>query len=208
MGGLVAVPVAGLLLVRHRPGLHSPQSTPSSTLEGKMSDRLLTISEQAGRAGVPTSALHYWEELGLLPTAARISGQRRYPESAVGFVGIILLLRDVGFSLAEQKAFMAARAGALDGWQRLARGEARRARRPDRQSSDRPRGHHSRAALPVRGHPPMPQLRRRHRRPPFRSTAPRSPRTPSLVFKCATSAEGEVPRLGFPSYRGDIALRK
>jgi DNA-binding transcriptional MerR regulator len=86
-----------------------------------MSDRLLTIGELARRAGVATSALRYYEELGLLPTPARVSGQRRYPESAVGLVGIILLLRDVGFSLAEQKAFMASRAVALDGWQRLAR---------------------------------------------------------------------------------------
>jgi DNA-binding transcriptional MerR regulator len=121
MGGLAAVPVAGLLLVRRGPDLHSRQSTPSSTLEVKMSDRLLTIGELARRAGVATSALRYWEELGLLPAAARISGQRRYPESAVGLVGIILLLREVGFSLAEQKAFMASRAVALDDWQRLAR---------------------------------------------------------------------------------------
>jgi DNA-binding transcriptional MerR regulator len=64
-----------------------------------VSDRLLTIGELARRAGVATSALRYYEERGLLPTAARISGQRRYPESAVGLVGIILLLRDVGFSL-------------------------------------------------------------------------------------------------------------
>ena len=35
-------------------------------------------------------------------------------------VGIILLLRDVGFSLAEQKALMASRAVALDDWQQLA----------------------------------------------------------------------------------------
>ncbi len=86
-----------------------------------MSDRLLTIGDLARRAGVATSALRYYEELGLLPSAARISGQRRYPESAVGLVGVILLLRDVGFSLAEQKALMASRAVALDDWQRLAR---------------------------------------------------------------------------------------
>jgi len=86
-----------------------------------MSDRPLTIGELARRAGVAPSALRYWEELGLLPTPARSSGQRRYPESAVGLVGIILLLRDVGFSLAEEKALMAARAVALDHWQRLAR---------------------------------------------------------------------------------------
>ena len=89
--------------------------------EAKMSDRLLTIGELARRAGVATSALRYWEDLGLLPAPARISGQRRYPESAAGLVGLILLLRDVGFSLAEQKAFMAARAAAPGDWQRLAR---------------------------------------------------------------------------------------
>jgi DNA-binding transcriptional MerR regulator len=86
-----------------------------------VSDPLLTIGELARRAGVATSALRYWEELGLLPTAARISGQRRYPESAVWLVDVILFLREVGFSLAEQKAFMASRAVALDDWQRLAR---------------------------------------------------------------------------------------
>ena len=86
-----------------------------------MSDRLLTIGELARRAGVATSALRYYEEIGLLPVPVRISGQRRYPESVVALVGIILLLRDVGFSLAEQKAFMASRALALDDWRRLAR---------------------------------------------------------------------------------------
>ena len=86
-----------------------------------MSERLLTIGELARRAGVATSALRYWEDLGLLPAPARISGQRRYPESAVALVGVILLLRDVGFSLAEQKALMASRGVALDEWRRLAR---------------------------------------------------------------------------------------
>jgi MerR family copper efflux transcriptional regulator len=86
-----------------------------------MSDPLLTISELGRRAGVATSALRYWEELGLLPAPARIAGQRRYPESAAWLVGVILLLRDVGFSLAEQKAFMASHAAAPGDWQRLAR---------------------------------------------------------------------------------------
>jgi DNA-binding transcriptional MerR regulator len=85
-----------------------------------MSERLLTIGELARRAGVATSALRYWEEFGLLPAPARISGQRRYPESAVALVGVILLLRDAGFSLAEQKAFVAPQGVALDGWRRLA----------------------------------------------------------------------------------------
>jgi MerR family copper efflux transcriptional regulator len=86
-----------------------------------MPDRLLTIGELARRAGIAASALRYYEELGLLPTPARISGQRRYPESAVGLVGILLLLREAGFSLAEQRALLAARAAAPNEWQRLAR---------------------------------------------------------------------------------------
>jgi DNA-binding transcriptional MerR regulator len=86
-----------------------------------MADRLLTIGELARRAGIAPSALRYYEELGLLPTPDRISGQRRYPESAVRLVGIILLLRDAGFSLAEQKVLLAARAVAPNEWRRLAR---------------------------------------------------------------------------------------
>ncbi len=52
-----------------------------------MGDRHLTIGELAKRTGVATSALRYYEELGLLPAPGRVSGQRRYPESAVGLVG-------------------------------------------------------------------------------------------------------------------------
>jgi DNA-binding transcriptional MerR regulator len=82
-------------------------------------ERLLTIGELARRVGVASSALRYWEDVGLLPAPKRISGQRRYPESAVALVGLILLLRDAGFSLAEQKALMAARGVAPDEWRRL-----------------------------------------------------------------------------------------
>ena len=58
------------------------------------------------------SAVRYYEELGLLPAPARISGQRRYPESAVRIVAAILLYSDAGFTLAEQKALMARAHGA------------------------------------------------------------------------------------------------
>ena len=84
-----------------------------------MGDRHLTIGELAKRTGVATSALRYYEELGLIPAPVRVSGQRRYPESAVGLVGMILLLQDVGFSLRESKAFLASRTQAVDGWRRL-----------------------------------------------------------------------------------------
>jgi DNA-binding transcriptional MerR regulator len=89
---------------------HGRQSTPSSAPEVNPSGGLLTIGELARRAGVAASALRYYEELGLLPAPARISGQRRYPESAARLVAAILLYSDAGFTLAEQKALMATRA--------------------------------------------------------------------------------------------------
>jgi DNA-binding transcriptional MerR regulator len=86
---------------------HGRQSTPSSAPEVNPPGSLLTIGELARRAGVTASALRYYEELGLLPAPARISGQRRYPESAARLVAAILLFSDAGFTLAEQKALMA-----------------------------------------------------------------------------------------------------
>jgi len=82
-------------------------------------DEQLTIGELASRTGVATSALRYWEELGLLPAPARVCGQRRYPPSAVELVGVVVLLRGVGFTLREVKAFMASRSPAGDGWREL-----------------------------------------------------------------------------------------
>jgi DNA-binding transcriptional MerR regulator len=82
---------------------------------------LLTIGELARRAGVTASAVRYYEEVGLLPPPARISGQRRYPESAARLVGAILLYSDAGFTLAEQRALTAARASRPGDRKRLIR---------------------------------------------------------------------------------------
>jgi DNA-binding transcriptional MerR regulator len=82
-------------------------------------EQQLTIGELAHRTGVATSALRYWDQLGLLPAPARVSGHRRYPPSAIGLVGEILLLRDVGFSLRDLKSLFASRAAAGDGWREL-----------------------------------------------------------------------------------------
>jgi DNA-binding transcriptional MerR regulator len=86
-----------------------------------MSDQLLTIGELARRTGLAPSALRYYEELSLLPPASRVSGKRRYAPSSVEMVGVILLLRDVGFSLAETKTLMASRAESPTAWRELVR---------------------------------------------------------------------------------------
>jgi DNA-binding transcriptional MerR regulator len=44
-----------------------------------MVDQHLTIGELARRTGVATSALRYYEELGLMPAPVRISGQSWCP---------------------------------------------------------------------------------------------------------------------------------
>ncbi|MFC6882082.1 MULTISPECIES: MerR family transcriptional regulator [Actinomadura] len=88
-------------------------------LEVNMADERLTIGELAKATGVATSALRYWEDLGLIPVPARVSGQRRYPASSVELVGMILLLRDVGFTLREVKALVTPRPEKSRAWQEL-----------------------------------------------------------------------------------------
>jgi DNA-binding transcriptional MerR regulator len=100
---------------------HEGQSTTSSRLEVKMSGETYTIGELSGQTGVAASALRYYEELGLLPPAPRVSGQRRYGEPAVGMVGTIVLLREIGFSLAEIKTFVSSQGRGRDDWHDLAR---------------------------------------------------------------------------------------
>jgi DNA-binding transcriptional MerR regulator len=67
----------------------------------------LSIGELSESTGVPTSALRYYDELGLVQPAARAGGRRRYFASAVREVGLILFLREIGFSLAEIRRFIA-----------------------------------------------------------------------------------------------------
>lgn len=67
---------------------------------------LLSIGELAERTGVPTTALRYYDDLGLVRPTARESGRRRYGESAVEEVGVIRFLSEVGFTLAEIGSFL------------------------------------------------------------------------------------------------------
>jgi DNA-binding transcriptional MerR regulator len=70
---------------------------------------LLSIGELAARSGVATTALRYYDELGLVRPAAReCGGRRRYAASAVAEVGVIRFLREAGFTLAEIDSFLAA----------------------------------------------------------------------------------------------------
>jgi MerR family redox-sensitive transcriptional activator SoxR len=63
----------------------------------------LTIGEVAKRAGVATSAIRYYESIGLLAEPERESGQRRYGESVVGKLAFIGVAQSAGFKLDEIK---------------------------------------------------------------------------------------------------------
>jgi MerR family transcriptional regulator, redox-sensitive transcriptional activator SoxR len=61
----------------------------------------LAIGEVARRAGIRTSALRYYERVGLLPAPKRVSGRRRYDESTVQMLRLIQLAQGAGFTVAE-----------------------------------------------------------------------------------------------------------
>jgi DNA-binding transcriptional MerR regulator len=60
---------------------------------------MLTIGEVARRAGVATSAVRYYERIGLLPADDREGGQRRYREPTLRRLVFIGMLQDAGLSL-------------------------------------------------------------------------------------------------------------
>jgi DNA-binding transcriptional MerR regulator len=61
----------------------------------------LTISQVAREIGVRASAIRYYERIGLLPPAKRISGQRRYDATVLYRLAIIQRARQLGFTLTE-----------------------------------------------------------------------------------------------------------
>lgn len=66
----------------------------------------LLIGEIARRAGLSTSALRYYERVGLLPPPARMSKRRSYDSKVLGRIRIILLALDAGFTVKETKTFL------------------------------------------------------------------------------------------------------
>ena len=61
----------------------------------------LTIGVIARRAGLQPSALRYYESIGLVPTAARVNGRRRYSDDILQRLAVIRLAQRSGFTLAE-----------------------------------------------------------------------------------------------------------
>ena len=61
----------------------------------------LSISDVARRVGVRTSAIRYYEQIGILPRAPRVSGQRRYDLAVVYRLAVVRRAQQTGFTLAQ-----------------------------------------------------------------------------------------------------------
>ncbi|HEY8584890.1 MAG TPA: MerR family transcriptional regulator [Capillimicrobium sp.] len=68
------------------------------------SEQLLTIGQVAARAGLNTSHIRFYERVGVLPPAERVSGQRRYREEVVHRLSIIDVAQRAGVTLEEIRA--------------------------------------------------------------------------------------------------------
>jgi MerR family redox-sensitive transcriptional activator SoxR len=83
-----------------------------------------TISQVAKQVNLQPSAIRYYEQIGLLPPAQRMSGQRRYDTTALYRLAIIQQARQLGFTLGEiRQLFFGFRNGARasERWQKLSR---------------------------------------------------------------------------------------
>jgi MerR family transcriptional regulator, redox-sensitive transcriptional activator SoxR len=63
----------------------------------------LSISKVAKQMGIRSSAIRYYEQIGILPPAHRVSGQRRYDVTALHRLVVIQRARQTGFTLTEIK---------------------------------------------------------------------------------------------------------
>jgi DNA-binding transcriptional MerR regulator len=82
----------------------------------------LTISEVARQIGLEPSAIRYYERIGLLPPAQRVSGQRRYDHAVLYRLSIVQRARQLGFTLEEiRQLFFGFRnvTRASERWQKL-----------------------------------------------------------------------------------------
>ncbi len=63
----------------------------------------MTIGQVAQRTGLRPSAVRYYEKLGLLPTAQRVNGRRRYDQRVLERLAVLRFARFVGFTIREIK---------------------------------------------------------------------------------------------------------
>jgi len=71
-----------------------------------MDETTLTIGQLAQRFGLKTSAIRFYEAIGVLPEPDRVSGQRRYGADAVRRMEVLDVAKRAGFSLDEARVLL------------------------------------------------------------------------------------------------------
>jgi len=88
----------------------------------------LSIGEVARQAGIRTSAIRYYESIGVIPAPARVSGRRRYAPDVLRQLAFIRMAQEVGCSLDEIRAMFEGLddgVAASDQWRALAESRIR-----------------------------------------------------------------------------------
>ncbi|MGH9211050.1 MAG: MerR family transcriptional regulator [Acidimicrobiales bacterium] len=112
----------------------------------------MSIGDLGERTGVAGSALRYYEELGLIAPVARVGGKRCYTPATVETVGLIRLLQEVGFTLAEVREMLVGDGALSSSWRSMVR------RKLDELEGRLARIQVARVALDHALHCPQPQL--------------------------------------------------
>jgi MerR family redox-sensitive transcriptional activator SoxR len=84
----------------------------------------MAIGEVARRAGIATSAVRYYERIGLLPPTKRLNKHRRYDESVLQWLALIQFAQQAGFTLDEIQVLFSGfepNTPPAERWQTLAR---------------------------------------------------------------------------------------
>jgi MerR family transcriptional regulator, redox-sensitive transcriptional activator SoxR len=66
----------------------------------------LNIGELARQVGIQTSAIRYYEDIGLMPPPPRIGGWRSYDASMVDRLQVIHTARELGFSIEDIRTLL------------------------------------------------------------------------------------------------------
>jgi MerR family redox-sensitive transcriptional activator SoxR len=91
----------------------------------KEPDDALTVGEVVRRTGVAASALHYYEQMGLIAARRTSGNQRRYPRHMIRRISLILVAKRLGIGLADVRQVFATlpmdTVPTVRDWQRVSR---------------------------------------------------------------------------------------
>ena len=87
---------------------------------------LLSIGQLAARTGLSVSAIRFYEARGLVAPSRNQGRQRRFPRSDIRRLSFVLIAQQVGFTIEEIRALLAAlpqgRTPTLKDWEAISRG--------------------------------------------------------------------------------------